>query len=113
MQKAKEFAPDAADDWRRQLKRKSRRSFLSDRLELGLLCVAQRGIKALERGAHQADRLQHGLEPSVDGVKARGWCGRVFRLASSAQDAGRPGVGVLQPLKSGALGVVQVQPGLD
>src|SRR5271154_6230754 len=33
--------------------RKLRRSFLSDRLELRLLLVAQRSIKVLERGAHQ------------------------------------------------------------
>jgi hypothetical protein len=63
---------------------KLRRSFLSDRLELRLLLVAQRSIEALERGAHQIDRSLHGFEPPVHCVKASGWCDRVFRLAFSA-----------------------------
>jgi hypothetical protein len=92
---------------------KLRRSFLSDRLELRLLLVAQRRIEVPERGAHQADRLQHGFEPPIQCVQASGWCGRVFRLASSVQDFGSPGIGVLQRFESGALSVVRVQPGLD
>jgi hypothetical protein len=52
--------------------RKLRRSLLSDRLELRLLLVAQRSIKVLERGAHQMDRLLHGIEPPVHCVKANG-----------------------------------------
>jgi hypothetical protein len=52
--------------------RKLRRSLLSDRLELRLLLVAQRSIKVLERGAHQMDRLLHGIKPPVHCVKANG-----------------------------------------
>src|SRR6266700_376162 len=92
---------------------KLRRSFLSDRLELRLLLVAQRSIEAFERGAHQTDRSLHGFKPPLHGVKASGWCDRVFRLASSVQDVDSPGIGVLQRFKSGALSVVRVQPGLD
>ena len=92
---------------------KLRRSFLSDRLELRLLLVAQRSIEALERGAHQMDRALHSFEPPLHCVKASGWCGRVFRLASSGQDVDSPGIGVLQHFKRGALSVVRVQPGLD
>ncbi len=92
---------------------KLRRSFLSDRLELRLLLVAQRSVEALKRGAHQMDRSLHGFEPPFHCVKASGWCGRVFRLASSVQDVGSPGIGVLQHFKSGALSIVRVQPGLD
>ena len=92
---------------------KLRRSFLSDRLELRPLLVAQRSIEAFERGAHQTDRSLHGFESPLHGVKASGWCDRVFRLASSVQDVDSPGIGVLQRFKSGALGVVRVQPGLD
>ena len=51
---------------------KLRRSFLSDRLELRLLLVAQRSMEALERGAHQIDRLLHGGEPPVHCVKTSG-----------------------------------------
>src|ERR1700730_2189965 len=75
---------------------KSRRSFLSDRLELRLLLVAQRRIEVLERGAHQIDRLLHGSEPPVHCVKASGWCDRVVRLALGGQDVDSPGIGVLQ-----------------
>src|ERR1700692_2340517 len=48
------------------------RSFLSDRLELRLLLVAQRSIEGLERVAHQIERLLHGAEPTVYRVKANG-----------------------------------------
>jgi hypothetical protein len=51
---------------------KLRRSFLSDRLELRLLLVAQRSIEALERGTHQMDRSLHGFEPALHCVKASG-----------------------------------------
>jgi len=49
-----------------------RRSLLSDRLELGLLLVAQRSIEALERSAHQINRLLHDAEPPVHCIKANG-----------------------------------------
>ena len=56
---------------------KLRRSFLSDRLELRLLLVAQRSMEALKRGAHQMDRLLHGGEPPVHCVKTSGQRDRV------------------------------------
>jgi hypothetical protein len=52
--------------------RKLRCSFLSNRLELRFLLVAQRRIEALERGAHQMDRPLHGIEPTLRCVKASG-----------------------------------------
>jgi len=52
--------------------RKLCRSFLPDGLELCLLLVAERTIKALERGAHHTDRLLHGIEPTVHSIKANG-----------------------------------------
>src|ERR1700730_2935608 len=56
-----------ARDW------KLRRSFLSDRLELRLLLVAQLRIEVPERGADQIDRLLHRSEPPVHGIEASGW----------------------------------------
>src|SRR5437868_15097282 len=99
--------------WRRPWNGKLRRSFLSDRLELRLLLVAQRRIEVLERSGDQIDGLPHGLEPPVHRVQTSGWCSRVLRQAFSVQDVDRPGIGDLQRFESGALSVVRVQPGLD
>jgi hypothetical protein len=89
-----------------------RRPFWSDSLELRLLLVAQVCIKILKRIAHQFDGLQHCIQPPVHCGKASRRCDRIgptFRV----QHLDRAGTGVLQHFKGRALGVVQVQPGLD
>jgi hypothetical protein len=91
---------------------KLRRSFLSDRLELRLLLVAQRSMEALDRGAHQIDRLLHGGEPPVHGVETSGQRDRVW-LAVGCQDLDSPGIGVLHHFERGALRIVRPQPGFD
>src|SRR5258708_12239716 len=39
----------------------------TDRLELGLLLVAQRCVEIVKHRTHQLDRLQHGIEPLAAG----------------------------------------------
>src|SRR6202022_4579975 len=58
-----------------------RRSSWTDRLELRLLLIAERGIEILKRGAHQLDRLQHGIEPLADSHQPRGRRHGFVRLA--------------------------------
>ena len=89
------------------------RSVWSDRLELRFLFVAQCRVEVLSRAAHQLDGLEDGVQPGGDRGKPRRRRYRVIRLTGRLQHVGRLFHCIMQQFERGALGVVQVQPGID
>ena len=83
---------------------------LTDRLELGLLLIAQGCVEIVKHRAHQLDRLQHGVEPFADGREPCRWRDCIAGLAGGLEHLRRLGVCVLQRGKTRALGVGRVQP---
>ena len=75
----------------------------TDRLELGLLLVAQRCVEIVKHRTHQLDRLQHGIEPLADGGEPRRWRERIIGLARGFQHFRCADAGILEHGKTGAL----------
>ena len=85
----------------------------TDRLELGLLLVAQRCVEIVKHRTHQLDRLQHAIEPLADGGEPCRWRERIIGLARGFQHVRCADAGILEHGKTGALVVRRAQPRFD
>ena len=88
---------------RRRARTAPRLCFGRKRIETRLLLVAERIVQVIERRVHDADRLQHGLDPRAHDRKSAGRRARQVVRASGLQGVERLGGRVLEVSEKGLL----------